>query len=234
MKIGIMQPYIFPYIGYFQLIHSVERFVFYDDVTYIKQGWINRNRILLGCNPHMFTLPLKNASSFQLISETELNKNLYAAWLNKFSKTLESAYQKAPHYQPVAQLINDVMHTDVQGIAALAVLSVKSACEYIGLRREMIDSSTIYNNGHLHAAERVVDICKREQGTVYINPIGGQELYNRPAFEASGLELYFVKSRPVVYPQGKCEFVPWLSIIDVMMHLPKDRIQEELNNYDLV
>lgn len=93
MKIAIMQPYIFPYIGYFQLINAVDKFIIYDDVNYIKQGWINRNKILLNNEDYLFTFPLKNASSYKKINEIELSENLYSKWKIKFFKTLE-VYKK--------------------------------------------------------------------------------------------------------------------------------------------
>lgn len=234
MKIGIMQPYIFPYIGYFQLINSVDKFVIYDDVSFIKQGWINRNRILLNCNPHIFTLPLKNASSFQAINKTELNKTLYDGWLNKFVKTLEGAYAKAPHFKEAYPLICDVLKADAENISDVARLSIKEVCNYVGLKRDFVDTSAIYNNIDLRSAERVIDICRKEEGKTYINPIGGQELYSKEMFSEQGLELFFVQSKPMSYGQFKCEYVPWLSIIDLMMFLSKDEILSYFDNYQLV
>lgn len=234
MKLGIMQPYLFPYVGYFQLIYAVDKFVVYDDVSYIKQGWINRNRILLNCKDHIFTVPLKNASSYQNINDTEINMNLYADWKKKFLKTITQSYAKAPYYSTVWALLNRVFDKEVTNISELATASITEVCAYLGINTPFEHTSAIYNNNELKAAERVIDICKTETATIYINPIGGKELYNKEVFKETGLDLFFIKSKPVTYAQFNCEFVPWLSIIDLLMFLPEEKILEYIQSYELV
>jgi hypothetical protein len=233
MKLAIMQPYIFPYIGYFQLIHAVDKFVAYDDVTYIKQGWINRNKILLNGKEFIFTVPLKNASSFTTIAQTEINQNLYDGWRNKFYKTLDQAYRKAPFYQPVSELITTVFDARHTTIAELAVASITASSTYVGLQREFVPTATGYGNNDLKAKDRVLDICRKEKADVYVNPIGGKELYAKEEFAQSGITLHFVKSHNIVYPQFNNEFVPWLSIIDVMMFNAPADVMKLLAEYDL-
>ena len=84
MKLAIMQPYIFPYLGYFQLLNSVDHFVFYDDVNFIKGGWVNRNQLLINNQNKFFTVPLKKIISFTPINEVEIHKKLYPNWRSKF------------------------------------------------------------------------------------------------------------------------------------------------------
>ena len=229
-----MQPYIFPYIGYFQLINSVDRFVVYDDVTFIKQGWINRNNILLNGKPHLFSVPLKNASSFTLIRNIELNHNLYKSWKEKFLKTLVQSYKKAPNYEQVFGLISGVLNKECITISELAVNSIVSTCNYLNIPTEFVLTAAGYDNDGLKAKDRVIDICKREHAGAYINPIGGMELYDKADFEQNGLQLNFIKSLPLKYPQNTDEFVPWLSIIDIMMFNDKEQIGLFLKNYELV
>ena len=233
-KLAIMQPYIFPYIGYFQLINSVDRFVVYDDVTFIKQGWINRNNILLNGKPHMFTVPLKNASSFTLIRNIELNHNLYKSWKEKFLKSLIQSYKKAPNYEKVFELISGVLNTECNTISKLAANSIVSTCNYLNIPTEFVLTAAGYDNDGLKAKDRVIDICKREYACAYINPIGGMELYDKVDFEQNGLQLNFIKSMPLNYSQNTKEFVPWLSIIDIMMFNDKEQIGQFLNNYELL
>ena len=210
MILGIMQPYLFPYIGYFQLITAVDKFVVYDDVSFIKQGWINRNRILLNCTDHIFTVPLSNASSFQNINNTEINYKLFPAWKAKFMKTLAGAYGKAPYYKEAAALIDDMLSQNQPTISQMAVTTITGTCDYLGLKKDFVTTSAGYNNNDLKAYERVIDICKKENAQAYINPIGGQELYSREIFEKEGLRLNFIKSKGITYQQFNCTFVPWL------------------------
>ena len=233
MKLGIMQPYIFPYIGYFQLLNAVDRFVVYDDVTFIKQGWINRNKILLNGAEHVFTVPLKNASSFITIGKTEINNVLYSNWANKFLKTIGQAYSKAPHFHKVFELLNSVMNGKHDIISELATSSIVATCNYLGVEAEFVETATGYANGELKAKDRVIDICKKEKADIYINPIGGRELYSRDDFEKSGLLLNFIRSKNITYRQLGNEFVPWLSVIDVMMFNAPEVISGFLNEYEL-
>ncbi len=233
MKLGLMQPYFFPYIGYFQLIHAVDRFVLYDDVAFIKQGWINRNRILLHGKDFMFTVPLKNASSFTSIADTEINMPLYNTWRPRFLKTLEQAYAKAPYYRPVADLVADVLHGDSRSINELAASSIINSCNYIGLKREFVLSAQQYNNNELKGKDRVLDICRREAADKYLNVPGGKDLYDRAEFNAHSVTLNFIEPGKISYKQFGDNFIPWLSIIDVMMFNAPQDVLQMVGNYTL-
>ncbi|MFW5701046.1 MAG: WbqC family protein, partial [Cyclobacteriaceae bacterium] len=124
MKLAIMQPYLFPYIGYFQLIHAVDKFVFYDDVDFIKQGWISRNNILLNNQFFTFTVPLVSISSNQKINRTEIHLHQYQNWRKKFFKTLNQAYKKAPFYKVVMPIIDEVFGAEHKYINDLARESI--------------------------------------------------------------------------------------------------------------
>jgi hypothetical protein len=231
MKLAIMQPYFFPYIGYYQLINAVDKFVLYDDVNYINRGWINRNNILVGNKACLFTIPLKNASQNRLIRDIELSDN---SWQGKFLKTLEQAYKKAPQFNHVFPLIRKNLESEATHIYQLTSLSLITVAEYLGLSAEFVDSSSIYNNHHLKAQQRILDICIREKTTHYINSIGGMELYSKNSFEQSGIKLNFIKTRDFSYQQFNKEFVPDLSMIDVLMFNAKDEIRKMLDLYELV
>jgi hypothetical protein len=232
MKLGIMQPYIFPYIGYFQLINAVDKFVIYDDVNFINKGWINRNRILNNGKDSLFSIPLREASQNKLINEIEVNWD--AAWKSKFLKTLEQCYKKAPFYQEILPIIEQTLSLDDEVISKVIENNLRLICHYLEIKTEIISSSDIYKNVHLKAQERILDICLQENATQYINPIGGLELYNKEFFEAKNIKMDFIKSNPIDYKQYKNEFVPWLSMIDVLMFNSKEQIKEFLDNYELV
>lgn len=232
MRIAIMQPYLFPYIGYFQLVNAVEKFIAYDDVTFIKQGWINRNNILLNGKPFLFTVPLVNVSSHTLIRDTQICEKVN--WRPKFLKTIEQAYKKAPQYSSAFPLIQEVVCNGPQEIVGLAVKSLNLISSYIGIDTEIKESAIDYNNQHLHAQERVLDICRQEKASEYVNPIGGIELYSKETFKGEGIDLYFIKSNEVQYPQFNDHFVSRLSIIDVLMFNTPDQIAGMLNQFELV
>jgi len=232
MTIGIMQPYIFPYIGYFQLINAVDKFIVYDDVAYINKGWINRNNILVGGKASLFTLPLVNASQNRLIRDLEVD-NL-PVWTKKFLRTIEQSYKKAPFYNETLEILAEVFQSEPANIAELCTKSLKTTCTYLGIKTELVDSSVVYNNQHLKAQERILDICLQENANHYINPIGGMAIYDKQLFADNKILLNFIKAKPIQYPQFKNEFVPWLSMIDILMFCSVDAIQQHLKEFELV
>lgn len=234
MKLAIMQPYVFPYIGYFQMVNAVDKFVFYDDVNFIKQGWINRNRILVSNKDFLFTVPLKSVSSFSLIKDTYINTNIYEKWQHKFLVTLEQSYKKAPYFTEIQALVNKILNSGKETINELAIDSIQVISEYLNIDTQFYTSSERYNNKGMEKEERLLDICKSEGATQYINAIGGQELYKKENFDIHGIQLNFIKPLPIEYKQFNNEFVPWLSIIDVLMFNSKEEIQIMLEQYELI
>lgn len=232
MTIAIMQPYIFPYIGYFQLIKAVDKFVIYDDVNFINKGWINRNRILVGGKDHLFTIPLKDASQNKLIFEVELSEA--EPWRKKMLKTIQQSYQKAPNYPTVFPIVEEVVNFEARTISELSILCLKRICSYLSIETEIVNTSRIYMNADLKAKERIMDICTKENAQHYINPLGGIELYERSQFLSQGVRLNFIKSTASSYPQFKNAFVPWLSIIDILMFNDLESINTLLEEYELI
>lgn len=234
MIIAIMQPYIFPYVGYFQMVNAVEKFVFYDDVNYIKKGWINRNRILVNGQDFMLTVPLLNASQNNIISESYIRKDSYGEWKAKLLQTISLNYKKAPYFEVVFPMLKTFFDADYDTISEMAIKSVKLVSEYLELDTEFILSSEAYENKGLERQERLIDICKREKANHYINALGGRELYKKQDFEKEGIRLDFIKTQPIEYKQFNNQFIPWLSIIDVLMFNSKKEIAAMLNKYELV
>lgn len=234
MKVAVMQPYIFPYIGYFQLINAVDKFVFYDDVNFIKKGWINRNRILVNSNDFVFTVPLNKVSQNNLINETLINAENFEKWKQKFIQTLTESYKKAPFFRQTYELVDFILSKNYQTISELASESVKLISNYIGIETVFLNSSETYHNKGLEKQTRLIDICRLENANHYINALGGQELYKKEDFSKQGIKLDFIKSLPVEYKQFNEKFVPWLSIIDVMMFNSQEEIQNLLTKYELI
>lgn len=227
-----MQPYIFPYIGYFQLIRAVDKFVFFDDVNYIKKGWVNRNQILVNKKSHLFTVPLKAASQNILINKVKLAPE-YLKWRDKFLTTVKQSYKKAPFFAEIFDLIvTSLNHKD--NIRDLCFQSTKLLLNYLGLNTNIECSSSKYRNAHLIGKERILDICKKEKCSTYINSIRGVELYDFQDFKNKGLVLKFIKTKPLNYKQFENVFVPNLSIIDVLMFNGKKNTLEIIDNYKLI
>jgi len=232
MKLAIMQPYFFPYIGYFQLISAVDKFVFYDDVNYVKSGWINRNKILIDSEGKYWTLNLKGASSFKNINEIVIGNNA-----NKLLKTIKSNYSKAPYFHQISQLVEDVFSeiTSNSLISEIAAKSVMIVSEFLGLDTEFEISSYKYSKTKgMERTQRLIKICEINGAKTYINLIGGTVLYNKDYFKKYNIELGFVKTNNIIYKQFDETFYPNLSIIDVMMHNSKDDIKEILNQYKII
>ena len=232
MTLAIMQPYFLPYIGYMQLMNAVDTFVLYDDVTFINRGWINRNKLLINGQEYLFTVPLKDASQNKRINEVHVADD--PKWRSKLLKTIEQGYRKAPYYETVMPLTEKIINFTTDSIADLVYMSLVELNQYLGLTTRLVASSAIYDNVDLKAQERILDICRQENATRYINPIGGTELYDKPTFAQAGIELNFIKANRVEYPQLKNEFVPWLSIIDVLMFNDIPTVRAMLGDYELV
>ncbi|CAM3441073.1 hypothetical protein AEQU2_02017 [Aequorivita lipolytica] len=227
-----MQPYLFPYIGYFQLINTVDTFIFYDDVNFIKRGWINRNQILVDNYAAMFTLPLKKASQNKLINEIETA--IDKKWLSQFFKTIEQNYKNAPYFDQTFQILNSVLKKDVSKISTLAMESVMEISQYLQLDTQFEISSIDYPTTICFSqAERLIAICKENGSDHYINPSGGKELYKKDTFNTEGITLSFIENELVPYTQFGNSFIKGLSIIDVLMFNSVQKINLLLSNYKL-
>lgn len=232
MKLAIMQPYFLPYIGYFQLLNAVDRFVIYDDVNYIKGGWINRNRILVNDDSHLISIPLIKASPYKKINEHLVSPN--ATWKRKMIDTIRFSYKKAPHYKDIFPFYEQLINYEAESLVDYLYHSISTIAARLGINTPIVRSSEIYKNSHLNGQARVIDICRKEKCNLYINPIGGEVLYSKRDFEESGLILKFHKSKEISYPQFGTKHIPFLSIVDVMMFNGSDEMPELLEAYDLM
>ena len=227
-----MQPYFFPYIGYFQLLNAVDKFILFDDVSFINRGWINRNRILLNKEPFLFSVPLDNASQNRTIKEIKVSND--RRWRNKFLKTLEQSYNTAPYFERTYALIKDILNSSDNYLKDWILKSFSLIKQELNLPVRLVESSEIYNNAELKGAERILDIAKTERAGIYVNPIGGRELYSQDEFVKNGITLLFLRTKDFSYNQFGNTFVPNLSFIDVLMFNSNSEIRSLLNLYDLI
>ncbi len=231
MKLGIMQPYFFPYIGYWQLMNAVDKYVIYDDVNYIKRGWINKNNILVNGAVHQINLFLMKSSQNKLINEIEIIRD---ERIEKVLKTIAMAYAKAPYYKNVFPLITEIMNNSENNLARFLLSSFKVINQYLEIKTELILSSKLKKDNSLKGEDKIIHICKLLCADEYYNAIGGQELYERKRFSENGMRLRFLKTNEILYMQFKNEFIPNLSIIDVMMFNSPNKIKELLKQYTLL
>jgi hypothetical protein len=233
VRLGINQPYLFPYLGFFQLLHAVDRFVFYDDVSFIKQGWIHRNRLLINGTASLFTVPVRDRSSNRPIREILIDDEGNGRWRPRLLKTIDNAYRRAPEFGAVFPLLEQVLDARVSRVGELARLSIETVAAFLEIKTKFVASSTVYGNGHLVGEVRVLDICQREGVSEYVNLPGGRQLYSADHFADRGVRLRFVASTPPTYRQFGTEFVPDLSIIDVLMFNSRPLAQTLLATYSL-
>ncbi len=229
MKLGIMQPYFLPYIGYWQLINAVDKYVIYDDVNFINKSWINRNSILLNGNKHQINLLLTEASQNKLINQVAIQDNQ-----TKLIRTIELNYKKAPMFQQVFPLFLHIMEYPDKNLAKFIGNSIVEISKYLSIETEFIYSSTLDKDNTLRAQDKILNICKLLNADKYVNAIGGADLYSKDDFNKVGIELSFLETKIEPYKQFKNEFVPYLSILDVLMFNDVESINIMFNKYNLI
>lgn len=232
MKIGIMQPYFFPYIGYWQLMNAVDKYVVYDDVNFIKGGWINRNRILVNGQPVFINLPMLGASPNKKINEVEVNN--VPQIIDKNLRKIENSYKKAPYFDEVFPIIERIMKCGREDIGSYIFFSFEELSQYFNINTDFVLSSSLKKDDSLRGQDKVINICELLGGTEYYNAIGGKELYSYDAFLQHDINLSFLETKHMEYKQFGNEFQANLSIIDVMMFNSRDEIQDMLKNYELI
>ncbi len=226
MIVSVMQPYFFPYLGYYQLVAQSNRFVFLDDVNYINKGWINRNRILINGEPSFITVPLSGASQNRMINEIEVSYQ--EKWNEKMLRNIEMNYKKSAFFNSVFPVIQSVISSNEKLISQLCVKSVSQVFDYLELKPEFFYSSVLDPEKDSGGEKRIIRIVSQIKGEIYVNPEGGQEMYQTKNFDEAKLKLKFIKMTPTKYNQIKtADFIPYLSIIDLLMHVSKEEIREK-------
>jgi hypothetical protein len=228
-SIAIMQPYFLPYIGYWQLMNSVDQFVIYDNIQYTKKGWINRNRYLVNGKAVTFTLPLKKDSDYLDVRDRRLSDS-FGSESRKLVRKVESAYKKAPNFDAGFELFERCLTYRESNLFRYILYSIEVIRDYLGIKTELLISSEIDIDHGLRAADKVMKICDALGANEYINPIGGIELYDKNDFRENGIELKFLEPTIRPYQQYSCDFIPGLSIIDVIMFNDSESINNHLKS----
>lgn len=230
MILACNQPYFIPYIGYWQLINCADVFVIGDDYAYINRGWVNRNRILNQNEPMYFGLPLVKASQNKYINEITLADMNF----DKLLKTISYNYCKSPNFHEGFDLLKRIFECKNSNLAYFLGNSMEVVCDYLNIKTRLCYSSSFPENNLLKREFRIYDFCAKTGADTYINSIGGTALYDFDEFRKRNLTLKFIKSNEVTYKQFNNEFVPWLSILDVIMFNSRDEVIRMLNEYKLI
>jgi len=227
-----MQPYFLPYIGYFQLIAAADVFVLYDNIKYTKKGWINRNRMLLNGSDAMFSLPLRKASDSLDVIERDLAADFQP---DKLLSQFKGAYGRAPFFLETFPLLEKIVGCGDRNLFNYIHNSIVEICRYLDIRTEIRVSSDLAIDHELKSQDKVLALCHAVGTDTYINASGGMELYSKEVFLAESIELKFIKSKPFEYVQFGAPFIPWLSIVDVLMFNPLNVVREHIStNYELI
>lgn len=233
MKVAIHQPYFIPYIGYWQLINSVELFAIADNYNYIKKGWINRNRILNGDRIQYFNISVEQISQNRYICDHVI-KPIGPIDKKKKLKQLEGAYHRAPYLSDGLELMDRMLSFEGNNLADFLYESIRMVCEYLRIETPIVRTSDYEQDPSLRFADRVYDYCHQMGADTYHNLIGGLELYSFEEFKAHGIDIAFLEAIPYPYPQSSSQFEFGLSIIDIIMNNSVDDIQPMLDSYRLI
>lgn len=226
-----MQPYFLPYIGYWQLLAAVDRFVVYDNIQYTKKGWINRNRFLRNGSDAFFTVPLKNASDALDVKERVLADDFDP---RSILNPLAAAYRKAPFFADVFPMLETIVTAAPRNLFEYLHHSLVMIAAYLDIATPIVVSSTVSIDHGLKSERKVLALCEALAADRYLNPAGGRDLYSASTFAEHGVALQLLRSRPPVYRQYDNPFVPSLSIVDVMMFNSRDAVRGMLGDFDLV
>jgi hypothetical protein len=228
VRIAIMQPYLFPYLGYFQLVHAVDEFVIFDDVQYIKRGWVNRNRLLKDGAPFEFTAAVLGASQTRTFNEVAFGP------ADKLARTIVALYGRAPHFKTAYPLLDSVLRHHDRSVPRLIRHSLEEVARYAGLPLCVSYASELRLAPALKGQDRILRICQSKRATAYLNLPGGAGLYAPAAFGDANIDLQFIHPDPAPYQQFGEAFVPGLSMIDVLMFNAPAQIRALLTRYRLL
>ena len=231
MMMGLNQPYFMPYIGYWQLINAVDIFIIGDDYHFINRGWIHRNRILLNGQAKYFNIEVAHASQNKRINELYISDVFDP---EKKLQLLREIYFKAPHFKEGFSLMQKILEYRERNLALFLEYSIHCVCDYLGIKTKLIRSSSIHGNSELRREYRIYAQCNYTGADTYINAIGGRALYNFDEFRQRNLKLGFIQVGDIQYPQFGQEFIPNLSMIDLIMFNSKEEIQEMLTQYTIL
>ena len=233
-KIGIMQPYFLPYIGYFQLLNMVDEFVIYDNIEFSKASWIRRNRMLQNGKDAYFTLPIKKDSDFLDVDQRYLAEN-FDKEAGRLLRRIEANYSKAPYFKDFFPIVQEIIFCKERNLFDYILNSVYCVKDYLKIETPIKIFSKLGKDVHLlRAQDKVIGVCKALQATHYINSFGGKHLYDSESFQKENLQLLFFRTSQIEYSQFDNDFIPLLSIMDVCMFNDVSQVREYLKHFEII
>lgn len=256
MKLAIMQPYFMPYLGYFQAIHAVDKYILYSNLSFIKDGWMNRNRILIKDGKvAIINVPLIHKSSNTFIFDIRIDNT--RNWNKKLIKSILLNYKGSQYFEDIYPFFEKLLSKSYNFLYQLNADTIIEISRFMGIttpiefenrnkyreleiqlsnveKGDYTDFEFMQKTKPIKKVARVLAISAIEKADVFINAIGGQELYDKNEFASYGIDLKFIKTGDINYPQFSKEFVPNLSIIDVLMHNGKEATRQLLNEFTLI
>jgi len=236
MRLGIMQPYFLPYIGYISLIKHTDMFILLDEVQFIRHGWIERNRILKPTTGWQYIqVPLQKHSHTESIKNIQINNNL--DWRKRILAQNEHYKKKAPYYRRVVDLLKEIFSKEYTTIVELNKDALNTICDYLSIKKDI----RVYSEMGLTIEpvsgpdEWALNISKALQANEYRNPPGGISIFRKEKYDRANIALVFHKVKAEEYSQKNNQpFIPHLSILDVMMFNSIERTNELLMQYELL
>jgi len=230
-----MQPYFMPYIGYFSLIKHVDQFILFDTPQFIRHGWIERNKVLKPNNePLYIKVPLQKHTRDTQINKVVINNS--ENWKEKILAQLIPYKKKAPYYNVVIKLLQDIFEDETESIVELNYISLRKICDYLNIKTEIkIWSEMNIGIEQVNAPDEwALNICKALDIKEYYNAIGGNTFFDKCKYEKAGISINFIETESIAYKQFSNMFVPFLSIIDILMFNSMEEVKEMLDKYDLI
>lgn len=232
MKIAVMQPYFLPYIGYFQMLNAVDHFVIFDDVNFIKRGWINRNFIMIDDHRHWLTIPLREASQNDEIRSLTIAPD--NGWKGRMKRSVEHAYRKTPWSDETKEMTFRFIDAATGNLSAFLIMTLREVARILKIPTPLICSSSLESCGHLRGQDRIIQICAELKATEYVNLPGGRSLYESEPFHAAGIALRFIDQKiPQESLSSGLQGSPYISILDLLMRNSRDVIIQALSKHSL-
>tara|TARA_B110000971_G_C20018412_1_gene505082 strand:- start:1127 stop:1819 length:693 start_codon:yes stop_codon:yes gene_type:complete len=229
--IALMQPYFFPKLSYWQLIHSVDTFVIYDDVQYKKGGWINRNRILVNNSIKTISIPLKHDNFKKMINERFLAEN-WNLEKKRLLVLIKDNYKKSINFEIIYPLIIKILNFNDMNLSKFITNSIIEITNYLEINTKIINSSSLNISDKFKKESKIIEICKILNSTKYVNAIGGKKIYDKDDFKNLNIELNFLYPANLLDNINSASFD--LSIIDTLMNIKKKQLQKELTSFKLI
>jgi hypothetical protein len=231
----MMQPYFFPYLGYFALIAATDEWVVFDTAQYIRRGWVNRNRVLSSGKDgwKYIRIPVEKSSQLTRICEmkTASSSVLFTNVVNSLD---DYRCWETPFYDETRQLLEACLTASSDDLTDCLVRCLTQTCEHLQIpfAPRLYSTLDITQPADPQPGDWALQTALQLGATEYLNPPGGRDLFDPTAFHNAGIHLTFLEHKLPRYQQ-RAEFIAGLSIIDVLMWNGRIRTRELLTDYQL-